>query len=518
MQTEDQSETIALLARAETHGGAREVERIDTHISVVFLAGDRAIKLKRAVKYPYLDFSTPEIRRRMCEREVAINRRTAPDIYLDAVPVTREVDGSLALDGSGEPVDWVVRMRRFDPATLYDRLAEEGALDAERMRALAARIAEFHEAAERRPDTDFAGNLRGAIETNRAAFHDDVPDSVADPDEVDRLFDATLEVLDRIVPLLDERRAAGFVRHCHGDLHLRNIFEQDGVPTLFDAIEFDDALAEIDVLYDLAFLLMDLEHRGLRPLGNAVLNAYLEATHDYEGLAALPVFLSFRANIRALVTATAAGLGDQAEGEKADAKRREARDYLNLARTLLDPPPAWVVAVGGLPGSGKTTVARGLAPELGAAPGAVVVRSDVTRKELAGVEPTNRLPEQAYTPEATERVYRTVFERAAKVAAAGHGAIADAVFGEGWQRRAIAEAAARAGADFEGLWLEAPVEERAERAERRGPDASDADAAFIRRKTKGRGPAAPRGWHTIDADGDPEAVTAAALEALDEEE
>ncbi len=514
MQTEDQSDTIALLARPETHGNAREVERIDTHISIVFLAGDRAIKLKRAVKYPYLDFSTPEIRREICEREVAINRRTAPDIYLDAAPVTREADGSLALDGSGEPVDWVLRMRRFDPTTLYDRLADEGALDVERMRALAARIAEFHVAAERRPDTDFAGNLRAAIETNRTAFHDDVPDSVAGPEEVDRLFDATLATLDRIVPLLDERRAAGCVRHCHGDLHLRNIFEQDGVPTLFDAIEFDDALAEIDVLYDLAFLLMDLEHRDLRPLGNAVLNAYLEATHDYEGLAALPVFLSFRANIRALVTATAAGLSNQAEGEKADAKRREARAYLDLARTLLDPPPARVVAVAGLPGSGKTTVARALAPDIGAAPGAVVLRSDVTRKELAGVEPTARLPKPEYTPEATERVYRTVLERAGTVAAAGHGAVADAVFGGGVYRRGIEEAAADADADFAGLWLEAPVEERAERAERRGPDASDADADFIRRKTKGRGPRPPRGWHAVNADDDPRTVIAAARRAL----
>ena len=501
MVTEDQSDVIALLSQAETFGGAT-VDRIETHSAIVFLAGSRAWKLKRAVRYDYLDFSSRERRKASCDAEVRLNRRTAPALYRGVVAVTREADGSLALAGSGSPVDWVVEMNRFDQGALFDRLALGGGLTIELMSALGAEIARFHRAAEERVDHGGDAGMRWVIDGNALGFAE-FGERMLDRSACERLTASARAELARVAPLLDRRRRRGFVRQCHGDLHLRNIVLLDGRPTLFDGVEFNDQIACVDVMYDLAFLLMDLWKRALRGHANAVLNSYLAEAGDLDGLRGLPLFLSCRAAVRAKTSATSARL--QADERAAGDLQRLAHEYLAMAERLLHPPPPRLVAIGGLSGSGKSTLARALAPLAGRAPGAVVLRSDAIRKQVCGVRPVDRLGPEGYAPEVSQRVYRALAERAALIVAAGHSAIADAVYARPEDRAAIERVAANAGVPFDGVWLEAPEQIMIDRVGTRGRDASDADAAVVRlqhaQETGSLG-----AWRRIDAARSSEAV------------
>jgi aminoglycoside phosphotransferase family enzyme len=311
------------------------VDEVATHSAVVFLAGSRALKLKRAVRYDYLDFSTAERRRACCEAEVALNRRLAPAIYRGVVAVTRDADGRLALGGAGAPVEWLVDMTRFDEAGLADRLAEAGALPVAAMAALAAAIAAFHEGAALRTDKGGAAGMRWVADGNRASF-DEFGDAVFPAAARARLVRDTAGALESASARLDQRRAAGFVRQCHGDLHLRNIVLLEGRPTLFDGVEFNDEIACTDVLYDLAFLLMDLWRRRLPRHANAVWNHYLEAAGGVSGTSLMPLFLSCRAAVRAKTSATAARL--QPDVRRKNELQALAREYLAMAEGLLHPP------------------------------------------------------------------------------------------------------------------------------------------------------------------------------------
>jgi aminoglycoside phosphotransferase family enzyme/predicted kinase len=504
---EDQKDVITFLSRPESYGVDGPVERIDTHGAVVFLAGDRAYKLKRAVKFPYMDYSTAARRRAMCEAELAINRRTAPDHYLAVLPITREV-GGFRLGGDGEAADWVVVMRRFDQAGLFDRLAAAGRLDAAVMRRLAGIIAHFHGRAEPRPDHGGRSETARVIDGLEQSFGEVASDFIAA--DIARVIDGLRAADERQGDLLDARREAGLVRHCHGDLHLRNICLIDGEPVLFDAIEFNDEIAVIDVLYDLSFLLMDLEHRGLRRFANIVLNGYLVGAGGHDGLALMPMFLAMRAAIRGLVTATAAR--SQVDPRLAAAQKGEAADYLRLAANFLVPPPPAMIAVGGFSGSGKTTLAYRLAPDLGRPPGAVVIRSDEVRKEIMGVDPLHRLGPEGYLPEVSARVYATLYRRAAVVLESGQAAICDGVFDRPQDRDAAETVARDAGAPFTGLWLDAPTDVIMRRADTRHGDASDATAAIVRRQLE-HDPGTI-GWRRIDASGPPDAVLGRAVHAL----
>lgn len=508
---DDQSAVIAFLSDPRTHGG-RMVERVDTHGAAVFLAGTDVYKLKRAVRFPYMDFSTVEKRRAACEAEVALNRRTAPDVYRGVRPVVRCGGGGLALGvegGGARPVlDWVVVMRRFDEEQLLDRLAARGALDRGLMRRLAEAVAAFHAQAVRRPDGGGVAAMRAVVDGNVRELRQR-PDLFA-PARVERLAALSEQALLRHGGLLDARAAEGLVRHCHGDLHLRNIVLIDGRPTLFDCIEFDETFAVIDVLYDLAFLLMDLDHRGLRPLGNVVFNRYLEITGDLEGLPVLPLFLSARAAVRAKTGAAAAAV--QHDAGAAAALESDAGTYLEQAVAALEPPHALLVAVGGLSGTGKSTVAHALAPDLGPAPGALVVRSDTVRKQLMHVDETVRLDEAAYVPAVTRQVYAEMARRAQAALAGGHAVVADAVHARPEERRAIESVAARAGATFRGVWLEAPLPVRIDRVKARVGDASDATAEVVRHQQAYD--VGPMEWAVVEADGEPDAVVAAAKETL----
>jgi aminoglycoside phosphotransferase family enzyme/predicted kinase len=508
MITGDQTAVIEFLAAPSTHGGTA-IERVETHASIVFLAGDRAYKLKRAVRFDYLDFSTPERRRQMSEAEVRLNRRTAPEIYRAVVPVTRRADGGLALGGDGAPVDWLVEMNRFDQRDLFDRLAAAGTLSLELMPPLGAAIAAFHMSAEPRADQGGKSGMAWVIEGNGAGF-EEFGGTYLDPAGTSRVTRESMRELNRHGGFLDGRRDSGLVRQCHGDLHLRNIVLLNGRPTLFDGVEFNDRISCTDVVYDLAFLLMDLWRRRLPRHANAVLNRYLVETQDWDAVCLLPLFLSCRAAVRAKTSATAASQvsGETRRGEL----RATAAEYLSLAERFLHPRSPCLVAVGGVSGSGKSTLALGLAPAIGSAPGALVVRSDEARKQLSGVPMLQRLGPDGYSSRMSERVYDALADRAARALRGGHSVVVDAVFTRPGDRERIAQVAAAASVPFAGLWLDAPDSVLESRVAGRRNDPSDADAGVIRMQRDqdtGR-----IGWSRLDASGASRAVVSAARDCL----
>ncbi|HVY34536.1 MAG TPA: AAA family ATPase [Caulobacteraceae bacterium] len=436
---------------------------IQTHIGQVFLIGEHAFKLKKAVNFGYLDFSTCEQRAWAIGRELELNGRTAPDIYQAAPWVTRQ-DGRLALDGPGERLEAVLRMRRFDPEAVLSN--QPDIVRGDFAETLGRDIARFHAGAQVQPGAGLGYVINSNAEHLRVLAADLGAEAVND------LIGRTDVEFGRLRPMLDARAAAGQTRDCHGDLHLGNILAEGGRATPFDCIEFNDALSRIDVLYDLAFLLMDLIHRGQDAGANRVLNGYLDEAArtfgqaPFEGLAALPLFLSVRAGVRTHVSAHMGQMD-------------EARAYLAAALRHLEPGGASLTAVGGLSGSGKSTFARALAPALGAPPGAVVLRSDEIRKRLWGRAPTERLPEEAYAAGQSERVYGRMLREAGLALTAGRAVVLDAVFLRPEERQAAEDLARRAGVPFDGVWVQASPEVMAARIEARIGDASDADRRVL---------------------------------------
>jgi aminoglycoside phosphotransferase family enzyme/predicted kinase len=450
------TEVLAFLKSLAGEGA----EVVTTHISKVVIGREVVFKLKKPVKLPYLDFATPALRLGFCEREFALNRRSDPDglIYRGASRITRGGDGGLALDGEGELVDAVVRMSPFDQAGLLDRLAMTGPLPGDLVDALAADIAALHASGEISADRAGAARMERVLDVNAAAFTASGLMDEAAAGEIDGLFRAALA---RHAALLDSRAAAGLVRRCHGDLHLRNICTIDGRPVIFDCLEFDEDLATTDVLYDLAFLVMDLWHRDQKAAANRVMNRYCDATGEAAGLALLPFLVAVRAAVRAHVTA-AAGDG------------REAQTYLDLVTEALAPAAPMLVAIGGLSGSGKSTLATLVAPVLGPLPGARILSSDRLRKARFGVAPTERLGPEAYRPEVSTAVYGAMREGAAAVLGAGHAVVADAVHARPGEREAVEAVARAAGCRFIGIWLDVPPERLKARVAARQGDPSDA--------------------------------------------
>ena len=516
-----QSETRAFLRglAAQAHETA---EPALTHISRVYFAGARAFKLKRAVRTPYLDFTRLETRCEACAREVELNRRTAPDLYRGVRRITREA-GGLAFDGAGPLVDCVVEMERFDEDALFDRLAQRGALTPAMMDALAARIAALHAQAAVAQDPP---SLAPVLAMNRAALQEtflrDAPDAAETLARMDAAFAQAR-------PLLARRAQAGKARRCHGDLTLRNIVLIAGAPTPFDCLEFDEKLATIDVLYDLAFTLMDLARLRLDALANALLNRYLDRADETDGLALLPLFIAMRALVRAHVAARIAqesspqesaqenAAQENAQENAAQKNAAEARAYLaTAARALTCEGRARprLIAAGGLSGSGKSTLAAALAPLMAPLPGARVLSSDRIRKALFGVAATQRLPKEAYAPDVSARVYALMGERAAACLRAGWSVVADAVFDRAQDRAAIAQIAREAGAQVTGVWLAAPQEVLEARVGARVNDPSDADLAILAAQAERLAQTgAPDDWRRLDARA-PAAENARALLSL----
>jgi uncharacterized protein len=506
-----QQAIIAFLSDPQTHNGAR-VEIMHTHISLIFLAGERALKLKRAVIYPYVDFSTVERRRAACLAELALNRRTAPQLYLGVAPIVRSDAGALVIgtdDDLRPALDWIVIMRRFPQDALLSAMATRGALSARLIADLARNVALFHAGAEIDRQAGGAAGAARVIEINDSSLR---ASGLFAPARIDLLAERSRSALAEVAGLLDARRASGLVRRCHGDLHLGNVCLIGRAPVPFDCLEFDESLARIDVLYDLAFLLMDLWRRDLRNLANLAFNRYLDETGDEEGLAALPLFLSLRAGVRAHVTATAAL---QHADEAARRRDREmAAGYLDQALAFLEPAPRLLVAIGGLSGTGKSTLAAALAQNLAPPPGARIVSSDRIRKRLFGVKAEEKLPPAAYSAAISERVYQAQRDVARRTLGAKHQAIADAVFAQAPERQAMAAVARAQDARFFGFWLTTPPAVQEQRVAARKDDASDADLAVVRRQQDYE--LGPIEWRIVDAGRPVPMVVAELRQAIDQ--
>ena len=472
---------------------------IDTACAHVFLAPDRALKLKRHDDLGYVDFTTPERRLWALQRELEFNRPTAPDIYRAVRRITRQADGSLAIDGDGEAVDHVLEMRRFDETAVLSACPER--VTGDLAETLGRTLAGFHLDAPLRP----AGGLTAISYTvgSNARLLRETCEGL-DPDRVEVLVTLTEAELERQAPLLAHRSAVGFSRRCHGDLHLGNILLEGGRPVLFDCIEFDDVLSDLDVQYDLAFLLMDLDFRGRRDAAVRALSAWLdEASRSFpaeiwDGLAALPLMLSVRAGVRAHVCAHS---GDPAT----------ARAYVEAAIAHLAPDAPVLAAVGGLSGSGKSTFSRAIAPALGASPGAVILRTDEVRKRLLNVPPTQVAGPEAYAPVAYTQTYDELFANARALLNAGRAVVLDASFIEP-DMRARAEALARdVGVTFQAAWLDAPADVLEARVADRTGDASDATVAILHDQlARGAGPLT---WPRVDATASVETAAKGWIEA-----
>jgi len=443
---------------------AAEIEVLETHISWVLLAGDFAYKVKKPVRLPFLDFSTLEARRRFCEEELRLNRRTAPGLYLAVVPVVRTAAG-LRVEAPGEPVEYAVKMRRFAHGALAAERARAGALGAAEVDEIAVALARFHAAAPRAAAASAWGE--GAAIVRRALANFDEIAALAPsagPQRAGRLARLrawSAEEAARLDALFAARRAQGFVRECHGDLHLANIAFVDGRPLAFDCIEFDPDLRWIDVMSETAFLYMDLLAHGLEALGWRALNRWLEESGDYAGVALLRFYAVYRAMVRAKV----AVLGGREPAFEA---------YVALAERLARAGAPALVLMHGLPGSGKTRTAGLLAERLGA----VRIRSDVERKRLFGLAPLARAAaapgEGIYEAQATERTYARLACLAGGVLDAGFPAIVDAAFARRAQRDRLRREALARAVPCAIAACETPVELLRERLARRRGDASDA--------------------------------------------
>ena len=469
---------------------------IETHISAVFVGADTVWKMKKAVRLPYLDFSTLAARAHFLGREFDLNRAAAPGLYRDVAAIVRAGDGTLdfAPPAAGETVERVLRMAPVPAGDFLDQIAAAGGLSPTLLDALGDAV--FADHARRPPwrEGDPAAALGSVAAGNAVSAR---AAGLAEPLVAAWEVGIAAAITAR-QGWLRARQTGGFVRRCHGDLHLGNLCLFGGRPVPFDALEFDESLARIDVGYDLAFLLMDLDTRGLRAAANRVLHRYLARGGDLGLLAGLAPFLSLRALIRAHIRAS---LGAAAE----------AAGLAQAALAYLEPAAARLVAVGGLMGTGKSTLARALAPELGAAPGAVVLRSDEIRKRLCGALPEEHLPPAAYRAEMGARVNATLVASAREALAAGQAVVLDATFLDPALREAAERLAREAGVPFTGLWLSAPAAVLEARVAARTGDASDADVGVLRRALASA-PAAPP-WMEVPAS-TADAALAAARRAL----
>jgi len=461
-----QERVFAFLTDPKTHPG---VHRIDTHAASVFLEGTRALKIKRAVRFPYLDYSTLAKRKTACDEEIKVNRPFAPQIYHRVVPITQNADGSLGIDGTGPPVEFAIEMTRFDERQTIDHLAEAGEPDRDLVDAIADAITASHAVAQPAPAEPWIESIPAFIDDNSAAFRTAACFPASDVDDLD---DASRSAFCQIRRLLERRCRQGYVRRCHGDLHLANIVLIEHKPVLFDAIEFDPTIASVDVVYDLAFPIMDLIHYRRNVAANALLNRYLKTAslEHLDALSALPLFMSLRAAIRAKVLLARLGSTSRRDADVV----QSAREYFELACRLIRPATPTLVAIGGLSGTGKSILAHALAPDVMPLPGAVVLRSDVLRKQHFQLDETDRLPASAYQPRITEKVYDALLQRAQRVLVQGYSIVVDAVFAREAERAAIQKVAHRQNIRFVGFFLETELATRQSRVGRRQRDASDA--------------------------------------------
>ncbi len=422
-----QEDVIDFLSQPGSYGLRNgPVERVETHCSIVFLAADRAYKLKRKIRFASLDYTTTALREAACRAEVVLNRRTAPDMYLGVRSINRHPDGTLAFDGNGPALDHVVVMRRFAQDDLFDRMADRGALTPALMHDLGLAIARLHLAAEITPRFGGSAAIRHVVAVNERelARVSDAMDGAA----FDRLRQRISEALEQVAPLLDQRGTSGRVRRCHGDLRLANICLWCGHPTLFDCIEFSDETSCVDVLFDLAFLLMDLHLRSRNDYANAVFNAYLDLMPEGDGLVVLPLFMTVRAVTRSYALAGKAGR--QSNPHKKALLLAMARQHINAGLEFLTSPEPSLMAVGGDTADGRAELAVPLATLVDPVPGARLL----------------------HLRAASDSVWNDV----SVLLTAGCSVLVEGAFTGEAERREIVELASTHDVPFTGVWIGSP--------------------------------------------------------------
>ncbi len=488
----DQARLIAALRTPSVFGdGCAHVHVLETHISYVLLTGKHAYKIKKSVSLGFLDFTTLSARRFYCEEELRLNRRLAPALYLDVVAITGTVDAPI-LGGDGPPLEYAVRMREFPQEALASLLLLRNQLDAADIDVLAAKVAAFHaRVGVAAPDSSF-GRPDDVLRIALQNFSQIRPllETPAEEADLDTLTLWAKHEHKAHYPAFCERQRGGFIRECHGDLHLGNIARIDGEVTIFDCIEFNDSMRWIDVMSEVAFTVMDLQDRGRGDLGHRFLNAYLEITGDYAGLSVLRFYLAYRAMVRAKITRLrAVQLG------ASDASRAvldEYHGYVDLALSYARPPQPAIILTHGLSGSGKSTLSQWLLEALGT----VRIRTDIERKRLHGPGARERSAGgiDRYAPDATEATYHRVCSLARGVAAAGHVALVDATFLKRWQRDLFRKLAADLQIPFVIVSFvagESTLRERITCRAVEGHDASDADLAVLDHQLQVQEPLAP---------------------------
>jgi len=452
---------------------------IETHISQVILTGDYAYKIKKPMDFGFLNFSTLDRRKHFCEEELRLNRRLADRLYLEVVPITGTPDNPI-LGGEGEAFEYAIKMRQFGQEHLFDRLQEQGKLTPEPLTDLARQVAAFHEQLPPVPDDKPLGTPEAVFAAMQENF-DQIRPMIDDSHllmQLDNLQAWTESTFERHRELIARRRDSGMVRECHGDLHLANITRFEDAVTVFDCIEFNEPFRWIDVINDLAFLLMDLESRGESALTHQVLNTYLEYRDDFEALPLLPLYKAYRAMVRAKIALFTMGNPGLTDAEKTDLMQRY-RAYAQLAEDYGTIPNHYLLATTGLSASGKTCVSAAMANELGL----IRLRSDVERKRLHGLAPleSSRSPTggNLYTEEATEKTYQRLAELAGYVLAAGFPVIVDAASLKQKERALLASIAEDQGVPFALIHCEAPEDLRREWIRNRKGDASEATEELL---------------------------------------
>lgn len=479
----DQEVLVTGLLDPAVYGDADgRVEKLETHISHLFLVGPHVYKVKKAVDLGFLDFSTLERRHFYCLEELRLNRRLAPALYLDVVPITGSYEHP-RVGGPGTPIEFAVKMRRFSQDDLLDTRLARNQLTPNHIDQLAEKIAAFHASAAIATSEDPHGSssairtpaLENFVQIRRT------PVAQSSPGDLDTLQQWTTRQCDALDPIFCARKAGGFVRECHGDFHLGNVALVNGDVTVFDCLEFNANLRWIDVQSEAAFLVMDLFARNRSDLGQRFLNRYLEFTGDYAGLAVLRFYLVYRAMVRAKVHAL------RAEQPHVNAQQRatalsKSKNYVDLATRLTQPKKPAIVITHGLSGSGKTTHTERLLEILPA----VRVRSDIERKRLKGLpapaRSESKVREGLYAPEATDLTYARLAELSTAIVRAGFIAIVDATFIERARRNAFHRLADSLAVAFFILEFSAPeavLRARVVRRQQTGVDASEADIAVL---------------------------------------
>lgn len=454
--------------------GASRNDLIQTHISSVITAGEFVYKLKKPVDFGFLDYSTLPRRKHFCEEEVRINGRYAPRLYLGVVPVTGTVEAP-QLGGEGRAIEYAVKMRRFNQADQLDEVVKAEGLKAVWCDAVADTAAGMHaEAQPAEPESDFGTPERVLVPMlENFDLMASLSRDAALAEAVAAVREWTLAEHARLQPLLQQRKENGFIRECHGDMHLHNMAIFDGRPMLFDAIEFNPYLSHIDVISDLAFLLMDLEYRGLTPQSRRILNRYLEKTGDYEAVALLAFYKTYRAMVRAKVLALHAA--QEMPDEERTAVIEEAKSYVALARSYQKNPRPFLAITHGFSGAGKSTFALMAVERFGA----IRLRSDIERMRLFRKEGQEK---DIYTPEATESTYARLAELAENVIGGGYAAVADATFLKRAQRERFEHLAQRLGVRLVILDItcdDAELRHRIRQRFEQKSDVSEADEAVL---------------------------------------